>query len=105
MIRGLVLGLLIAVTISACVVKRIMGPRLTGTCSGACAHYVSCKSGAGAEDKRRCNMECPDVFSDRDSLMAYESLSCPDAVEYVDGSQKRTASKPGPAPQPASIKR
>ena len=36
-----------------------------------------------AEDKRRCNQECPEVFSDRDSLMAYESLSCRDAVEYV----------------------
>ena len=103
--RGIVLGLLIAVMISSCVVRRIMGPRLTGTCEGACGHYVSCKSGAGAEDKRRCNMECPDVFSDRDSLMAYESLACPDAVEYVDGSQKRTASKPGVTPQPASIKR
>jgi hypothetical protein len=105
-IRGLVIGALIAMTIASCVVRRIMGgPRLTGTCDGACAHYVSCKSGAGAEERRRCNRECPDVFSDRDSLMAYESLSCPDAVEYVDGSQRRTASKPAPHGQPATLKR
>jgi hypothetical protein len=105
-IRGLVIGVLIALTMMSCVVRQIMGgPRLTGTCDGACGHYVSCKSGADIEDKRRCDAECPDVFSDRDSLMAYESLSCHDAVEYVDGSQKRTASKPAPVAQPASIKR
>lgn len=108
MIRGLVLGLLIAGTMVSCVVRNIIGgPRLTGTCDGACGHYVSCKAGADAEDKRRCNAECPDVFSDRDSLMAYESLSCHDAVEYVDGGQKRTAQKPGhgPSPAPTSIRR
>lgn len=105
MIRGLVLGVLIALTIASCVVKRVFSPRLTGTCEGACSHYVACKAGAGADDKRRCTMECPDVFSDRDSLMAYESLSCPDAVEFVDGSQKRTAGTSTPKPQPAAIKR
>jgi hypothetical protein len=31
------------------------------------------------------------VFSDRDSLMAYESLACDDAVSYVDGAQPRAA--------------
>ena len=106
MIRGLVIGLLIALTIASCVVRNIMGgPRLTGTCDGACAHYVNCKSGAGPDEKRRCDLECPDVFADRDSLMAYESLSCHDAVEYVDGSQKRTAAKPAPVAQPATMKR
>lgn len=106
MIRGLVIGVLIAMTIASCVVRNIVGgPRLTGTCDGACAHYVSCKSGAGTDARRRCNQECPEVFSDRDSLMAYESLSCADAVEYVDGSSKRTAAKPAPHVQPATLKR
>jgi hypothetical protein len=103
-IRGLVIGLLIAVALASCVVRRLMGPRLTGTCDGACSHYVSCKTGAGAAEKRRCNAECPDVFSDQDSLMAFESLSCPDAVEYVDGSKKKTASTPIPAATPATMK-
>jgi hypothetical protein len=31
------------------------------------------------------------VFSDRDSLMAYESLTCEDAVEFVDGRAAKTA--------------
>lgn len=103
--RGVVLGILLALLISSCVVRRIMAPRLTGTCDGACAHYVSCKPGAGAPDKQRCTQECPDVFSDRESLMAFESLTCPDAVEYVDGTSKRTASTPAPEPAPAVMKR
>lgn len=94
MIRGLVLGVLIAAFIAGCVVKRIMAPRLTGTCAGACTHYTSCKASSSEGDRARCERECPDVFSDRDSLMAYESLSCADAIEYVDGAQKRTAATP-----------
>lgn len=93
MIRPIVLGVLIAVMISSCVVNRLMGPRLTGTCEGACDHYASCKS--GKVDRKRCQLECPDVFADRDSLMAFESLSCSNAVEYVDGrSQQSAAAKP-----------
>lgn len=86
---GLVLGLAIAALFAGCVVHRLVGPRLTGTCDGACSHYASCKAGAGPEDRQRCRAECPDVLSDRDSLMAYESLTCADAVEYIDGSQKQ----------------
>ncbi|HLL22879.1 MAG TPA: hypothetical protein VK427_12150 [Kofleriaceae bacterium] len=108
MIRGLVIGIFVALMIASCVARQVVtGPRLTGTCDGACAYYASCKTGGGADDKRRCTLECPDVFSDRDSLMAYESLSCPDAVEYIDGSDThRTAAKPVmPASQPAAIRR
>ncbi|MGN6109685.1 MAG: hypothetical protein ACTHU0_31550 [Kofleriaceae bacterium] len=90
-VRGLVLGAAIAALIAGCVVHRLVGPRLTGTCEGACAHYVACKSGAGEPERTRCLAECPEVFSDRDSLMAYESLTCSDAVDYVDGSQKKIA--------------
>jgi len=93
--RGLVLGIVLALLVSSCVVKKLMGPRLTGTCDGACAHYIECKPGHPEADKSRCDAECPEVFSDRDSLMAYESLSCPDAVEYVDGrAPKRADTKP-----------
>jgi hypothetical protein len=74
-----------------CVVQRLTGPQLTGTCDGACAHYVECKPGHSTGDGDRCRRECPEVFSDRDSLMGYESLACEDAVEYVDGTAARTA--------------
>lgn len=88
--RGLVLGLALA-TAASCVVQRLVGPRLTGTCDGACSHYLDCKPGAKPADRARCTAECPDVFADRDSLMAFESLSCSNAVEYVDGAQKKVA--------------
>jgi hypothetical protein len=67
------------------------GPHLTGTCGGACSHYIECKPGHPEHDRARCEQECPGVFSDRDSLMMYESLSCKDAVEYVDGTAAQSA--------------
>ncbi|HEU0033329.1 MAG TPA: hypothetical protein VFQ53_22010 [Kofleriaceae bacterium] len=91
MIRGVVLGIAIAMLIAGCVVHRLMGPRLTGTCDGACAHYIECKPGHPQPDASRCRAECPDVFSDSDSLMAYESLSCNDAVEFIDGRTPKAA--------------
>ncbi|HET9624181.1 MAG TPA: hypothetical protein VFP84_22565 [Kofleriaceae bacterium] len=90
--RGLwlvALGGAISAAMNGCIVRRIAGPQLTGTCDGACAHYVECKPGHHDADRQRCLAECPDVFSDRDSLMGYESLQCQDAVEYVDGSKPR----------------
>jgi hypothetical protein len=90
-IRGIVLGLLLAGTIASCVVNRLVGPRLTGTCEGACAHYVACKGGKA--DGAKCRTECPEVFADRDSLMAFESLTCKNAIEYVDGASTKSANK------------
>jgi hypothetical protein len=96
-VKSIVLGLLVSAgtmtLATSCIVKRFTGPRITGTCDGACAHYVECKPGHGDADRNRCVTECPDVFSDRDSLMAYESLTCDDAVEYVDGNAAKTAAK------------
>lgn len=85
---GLVLGALVA----GCVVKHVESPHLTGTCEGACSHYVECKPSHAKPDRDRCQRECPSVFGDPDSLMAYESLSCQDAVEYVDGTGTRAVS-------------
>jgi hypothetical protein len=92
-ITSVVLGLVISLTLIGCIVKRLTGPQLTGTCQGACAHYLQCKAGHAEADRTRCLEECPNVFSDRDSLMAYESLSCENAVEYVDGRTAKTASQ------------
>lgn len=80
-----------AMAANGCIVRRFTGPKLTGTCAGACDHYVECKPGHAKADHARCIAECPDAFSDRDLLMAYESLACEDAVEYVDGTAARTA--------------
>ena len=81
----------IAMLIASCIVRRIAGPHLTGTCDGACAHYVECKATHLDTDHRRCQTECPQVLGDPDSLMAYESLDCRDAVEFVDGNQAKSA--------------
>jgi len=88
--RALVVAAL-AGALVGCLTRPLLGPRLTGTCDGACAHYVECKPGHADLDRGRCLAECPDVFSDSDSLMAYESLSCSDAVEFVDGNAAKTA--------------
>lgn len=63
----------------------LLGPRITGTCDGACAHYIECKPGHPEADRRACLAECPEVFSDPNSLSEYERLSCENAVEYVIG--------------------
>ncbi len=85
-------AVIILLLFSACIVRHMMGgPHLTGTCGGACAHYIECKPGHPEQDRSRCEQECPGVFADRDSLMMYESLSCKDAVEYVDGTAPRAA--------------
>ncbi len=94
--KGIVLGLLFALLITGCIVKRLSGPELTGTCDGACAHYIECKPGHPEVDRKRCTQECPEVFTDRDSIMGYESLACHDAVEYVDGTAKKTAGTTAP---------
>ena len=91
MSRGLVAAMMVLLLTSCIVRNLVSGPKLTGTCHGACSHYVECKQGAQSDDRTRCEAECPDVFSDRDSLMAYESLSCSNAVEYVDGTSPRAA--------------
>ena len=86
--RSIVLGLAIAGALTGCIVRNIVrgdAPRLTGTCAGACEHYVTCKPGHPAAAAARCTAECPDVMTDPDSLMMFESLSCQDAVEFVDG--------------------
>jgi hypothetical protein len=89
--KSVVLALLIGATLAGCIVKRFTLPKLTGTCDGACAHYVECKPSHSENDRSRCTIECPDVFRDADSLMGYESLSCQDAVEYIDGAPSQTA--------------
>jgi len=90
-LRAVILGLGMAVLMASCIVKRFTSSQLTGTCDGACAHYIECKPGHPEPDRARCKLECPDVFTDSDSIMGYESLSCKDAVEYIDGDAKKTA--------------
>ena len=87
-------AVLVGLVLAGCMVQHAHhGGRLTGTCDGACAHYVECKPGHLVADRDRCVRECPSVFADSDSLMGYESLACPDAVEYVDGTHPKNAGR------------
>ena len=86
----------VAVALSGCVVRYLRGPTLTGTCAGACDHYVGCRDG-GDDLRAACLAECPAVFTDAETLMAFESLSCSDTVEYVEGPAGRPLGAPAPA--------
>ena len=91
--KSVIVALALGLVLAGCVVRHLMGgPRLTGTCPGACAHYIECKPGHPENERARCETECPGVFSDQESLMMYESLDCKDAVEYKDGTATRAAS-------------
>jgi hypothetical protein len=58
----------------------------TGTCAGACAHYVDCK-GTPEDDAMygACVDECREIYDDPQTLAAYEQLACEDAVAFIEG--------------------
>lgn len=95
--RAVAAGLLIAALASGCIVRYIRGTQLTGTCDGACDHYLQCRGGDIGGVREACMAECPEVFGDRDSVMAFESLSCIDTVEYVEGEGRRPLGVEGEA--------
>lgn len=91
------LAVAFALVVAGCaVVRYIQGPQLTGTCAGACDHYVGCRGDRpdSAEVRAACVEECPQVFADRESLMTFESLSCPATVDYVEGPARRPPGSP-----------
>ena len=62
----------------------------TGTCEGACDHYLSCKGDASGAAQSTCVAECREIFAydgeeDRMSLLDFESMQCEAAVAFVDG--------------------
>jgi hypothetical protein len=102
---ALVLGLIAALS-GACA-HRGRGPRFagpTGTCVGACDYYLWCKAQRGEDvserDRSACELECPEVFSGAEPLAAFESLTCEDAIAFVEGDSGR-----GPGAVPASAQR
>ncbi len=96
---ALALIVVVAIGVPSCaaVMRTITGSRVTGTCEGACERYVDCKSGSTMNDQARCLRECPEVFSDSESIGAFESLECPDLVGFVDGDPAAHAELASPA--------
>ena len=72
---------------------------------GACDHYVGCRDAPDRDGaiRRACLAECPGVFADEESLMAFESLACPDAVEFVEGSGGHPPGTRGPTASAAAV--
>jgi hypothetical protein len=86
-VRALLFGFALTLCVPACgaMVRTFTGRSISGNCDGACERYTDCKVGSTAADRARCLEECPMVFSDSDSIAAFESLECEDVVTYVDG--------------------
>jgi hypothetical protein len=85
-IFGLAFGLFLASCRLGAAHRR---PHLTGTCEGACDHYLACKRAGDTAAHEACVVECRDVLQDEESLRAFESLSCKDTIEYVEGDSGR----------------
>jgi len=57
--RALAIAALILLATSCVVRNLVSGPRLTGTCSGACAHYVECKAARARTTARAVRRSAP----------------------------------------------
>lgn len=70
----------------------------TGTCTGACAYYAHCKEMRNEpisdEVRAACLAECDEVFSSSESILAFESLVCEDAIAFVEGTSGRAPGEP-----------
>jgi hypothetical protein len=90
---GLWLAVL-ATTTSCMRYVRSGSPDTTGTCEGACEHYVDCKRSDSEAMRGTCLAECREIFvyqgePDRESLEQFEELECEAAVAFVDGDSGR----------------
>ncbi len=62
----------------------------SGSCAGACDHYLDCKESDSEAARDQCLDECDQIFvyrgvPDRASLQDFEELDCEAAVAFVDG--------------------
>lgn len=91
-ITSLAIVLAIAFFATACVKRqtRASAP-ITGSCEGACEHYVSCKRSDDPALLRKCVRECKTFYADdsgvedAETLGLFERLDCDEAVSFVEG--------------------
>jgi hypothetical protein len=62
----------------------------SGTCEGACDHYLECKDDVPPDAAPRCVAECRDIYVydgevDEDSLLVFEGLDCKATIGFVEG--------------------
>ena len=56
----------------------------TGTCDGACAHYLKCKSADNPENRNACLPECAKRSLSADELRQFEQTDCAAAIAQVE---------------------
>jgi hypothetical protein len=69
--------------------------RITGTCAGACEHYLSCKGDSRQRSYDACLRSCP--FAQGESAAAFEQLTCDAAIGFVEGDGGREPGRPASA--------
>jgi hypothetical protein len=62
----------------------------SGSCTGACDHYLDCKQSDSEDARDECLEECRQIFvyqgePDRASLQDFEELDCEATIAFVDG--------------------
>ncbi len=102
----LAIALAIALAAGACVKRQTLGSQqVTGTCEGACEHYVSCKKSDDPALLRRCVRECRSFYTDdsgaedAETLGLFERLDCEETVSFVEGEPSVGAANPGDGDQ------
>ena len=94
---GLAIALAIAsVSGTSCVKRQTAGSSaISGSCEGACRHYVSCKRSNDPSLLRECVRDCASIYTDdtgaedAETLGLFERLDCEEAVSFVEGSTAR----------------
>lgn len=66
--------------------------KITGTCAGACDHYLSCKGEQSDRTYQACLQTCP--FAEGESAAAFEQLTCEAAIGFVEGEGGRQPGHP-----------
>lgn len=69
--------------------------QITGTCIGACEHYLSCKGDSRERSYQACLRSCP--FTEGESAAAFEQLTCDAAIGFVEGDGGRELGRPASA--------
>jgi hypothetical protein len=89
MVRLFLLGAVLA-TVGCFRQARLHDRETTGTCEGACAHYVDCKGLTETDEVfAACVTECRQIYEDSQVLASYERLRCADAIAFIEGPSQR----------------
>jgi hypothetical protein len=67
----------------------------SGTCDGACAHYLGCKNIDTPDNRTQCTDQCASLNLTPDQLANYEATDCQTAIAAIDGNGGSSGSSGG----------